>query len=301
MKKLMNLVMMTTMALLVCSCGSTGGQQKENTTENESEMETEKYFSYQLLETHKRFAKLGDVKYREWDKCDWTLDYGNQLDGLVICYGDNYSKSYLLFDDEEDYYSTYIYEWALALKMAHSLYNANNKTLNIGRLMDIESENDSANFRHCTMYQTNTKKDTIITFKSVGCQEKGSWRGFEIIEAYAIDKTGKFIGEGDTILNFEHVYFDNNQETIADLLDYIPCMPSCIDGYKNAEIVELFKKSYYDLQDAAIYEPERGYGFRKYPVDMAKYGSKYVELYRIKEGEFNDVPAGALGIRFKGI
>lgn len=300
MKNLINLVIVTMMALLIYSCGNNSGQHGEN--DYDKGKKKEKYFSYQLLETHKKLEKLGDVTFRNWDKCDWTLDYGNQLDGLVICYGDNYSKNYLLFDDEEDYYSTYIYEWALALKMAQSLYNANNRTLYIGRTVDVKSENDSAIFSHFTMYQTNAKYDTIITFKSVSCYEKGSRRsGFEIIDAYATDKTGKRIGEGDTILNFEHVFFDDNQETIGDLLDYIPCMPSCIDEYTNAEIVKLFKKTYYDLQDAAIYEPKRGYGFRKYPVDMAKYGSRYVELYRIKEGEFNDVPAGALGIRFGGI
>ena len=102
-----------------------------------------------------------------------------------------------------------------------------------------------------------------------------------------------------TIKGYDYNYFENPEKSIGQLLDYVHCMPNCLDNYKNSEIVEIFKKTYYDLQDAGIYAPEKGYGFRKYPIDKDKYGYDYVKLYRIKEGEYKNVPGGVLGIKFE--
>lgn len=83
----------------------------------------------------------------------------------------------------------------------------------------------------------------------------------------------------------------------------VHCLPDCLDKYGivNDKERELILKTYYDLKDAAIYEPSRGYGYRKYPVEMAKYRNKYVVLYRIGDGEFDDVPTGTLGIKFSNV
>lgn len=103
MKNLMNLVMAIMMALLACSCGNNGRQQGENDYENyEIVEEAEEYFSYQVL--------IGSFIEKEY------------FGGLAILHGDDNSSDYILFDDEEDYYNDYIYEWALALKVAYNLY-----------------------------------------------------------------------------------------------------------------------------------------------------------------------------------
>lgn len=202
MKKLTILILATMMLLLVCSCGNNGGQQREKKEQEESE----KFFSYKVLS---RKSSLHNE-----DSGIYTLA------GLAILIGDDNSSNYMMFDDEEDYYNDYIYEWALALRIASHQY----------------------------------------TF------------------AYADDPIWKK---------------ENN-------LICVHCLPDCLDKYGIVDDAEreLILKTYYDLKEAAIYEPERGYGYRKYPVERAKYWNKYVELYRIKDGEFEGVPAGALGIKF---
>lgn len=190
MKKLMNFVIMTMMALLVCSCGNNGGQQET------SKNETGKYYSYHPL-----------------------LYGGKDLMGLVILYGDDNSANYVIFDDEENYYDGCIYEWAMALRMAYALY-----------------------------------------VKRVGQSQYNAY------------------------------------------LKCVHCLPNCLDKYgiEDDGIREAVMKTYYDLQNATIYEPDRRYGLRKYPIDEAKYGigRRYVELFRIKEGEYENIPGGTLGIRF---
>lgn len=275
MKKLMNLILMTTVALFVCSCGNNVGQtgeSKDNTeteTQTETAVEEEKYFSYQLLGRHSymRFPFMDS-------KC--LTDCGYYLEGLIVSYGDTKSSQYLLFDDEENCYNRSICEWALALKTAEELssmnkvgYNYDNNVIIDGVFYD---------------YMIDKRRDTLITYTHP--------------QSFAINNQGDTIHQGDTIKGYDYIYFENPEKSISQLLDYVHCMPGCIDNYKNADIVEIFKKTYYDLQEAGIYAPEKGYGFRKYPIDKEKYGYNYVKLYRIKEGEYKNVPGGALGIRF---
>lgn len=290
MKKLVNLILMITVALFVCSCGNNVGQQGasngETATVAEIQIETveeeEKYFSYQLLESRHFY-----VRYNFMDsKC--LTDDGCFFDGLIVCYGDSKSSQYLLFDDEEDYYNGCIHEWALALKTASELYRMN-KVFYVQDRSNFDRKGDSTIHREYLIDER--RGDTLITYTKIDYY----WNHYE----YAINKNGDTIQTGDTIKGYEYKYFKNPEKSIGQLLDYVHCMPNCIDSYKNAEIVELFKKTYYDLQDAGIYAPEKGYGFRKYPIDDEKYGHDYVKLYRIKEGEYKNVPGGVLGIKFE--
>ena len=282
MKKLMNLVVMTTIALLVCSCGNNArqsGESKDNIeteTQTETVVEEEKYFSYQLLgsQSYSRTSFMDS-------KC--LTDFGYFVEGLIVCYGDSKTSQYLLFDDEEDYNES-IYEWALALKTAKELSSMNDMQYKFDMNVEIgEGE-------YCDYMIDRRRGDTLITYTEYTYQNYRS---------YAIDNYGDTIQQGDTIKGYDYIYFENPEKSIGQLLDYVHCMPNCIDSYKNAEIVELFKKTYYDLQDAGIYAPEKGYGFRKYPIDDEKYGHDYVKLYRIKEGEYKNVPGGVLGIKFE--
>lgn len=283
MKKLMNLVLMTTMALFVCSCGNNARQSGESKDNTEAEMQTEtvveeeKCFSYQLLESSHFYMRFNFMD----SKC--LTDVGRSFDGLVVCYGDSKSSKYLLFDDEEDYNGS-IYEWALALKTASELYRMNKMQYKFDMNVKIgEGE-------YCDYMIDRRRGDTLITYTEYTYQ---SYRN------YAINNQGDTIHQGDTIKGYDYIYFENPEKSIGQLLDYVHCMPNCIDSYKNSEIVELFKKTYYDLQDAGIYAPEKGYGFRKYPIDDEKYGHDYVKLYRIKEVEYKNVPGGVLGIKFE--
>lgn len=285
MKKLMSLVVMTTIALLVCSCGNNARQSGESKDKTETEAETqtetkvdeEKYFSYQLLETNKYMG----FNYGSGDFVGDWIEPNNTFNGLVICHGDKELSQYLMFDDEEDYYNDYIYEWTLALKMAKVLYNANTR-----HRLYIKKDN--------VLYQMNENGDTLVTFRHLY-----SGNTFNTRNDYAIDYKGDTILHGDTIKKYDYKYFANNKKSIGELLNYIHCMPNCIDSYNNPEIVELFKKTYYDFQGTSIFEPEKGYGYRKYPIDEGKYGYDYVKLYRIKEGEYDNVLGGVLGIKFE--
>ena len=87
-----------------------------------------------------------------------------------------------------------------------------------------------------------------------------------------------------------------------EYLKCVHCLPSCLDNYGIVDegVRKIFLKKYYDLKDAAIYEPKRGYGYRKYPVEKAKYSyGEYVLLYRIDADE--DIPSGTLGLRFTSL
>lgn len=284
MKKLINLAFVVSMALIACSCGNSDEQQGESEektvteTQTETVVEEEKYFSYQLLESRNLY-----VRYNFMDsKC--LTDDGCFFDGLIICYGDSKSSQYLLFDDEEEYYNESIYEWSLALKTASELYNKNKYHFTRENRVRIgEGE-------YCDYLIDRRRGDTLITYTEYTYQNYRS---------YAIDNHGDTIFKGDTIKGYDYVYFENPKKSIGQLLAYVHCMPNCIDNYTNSEIVEIFKKTYYDLQEAPIYEPEKGYGFRKYPIDEKKYGHDYVTLYRIKEGEYKNIPGGVLGIKFE--
>lgn len=283
MKKLINLVMVTTMALLVCSCGNNAGQtggSKDNTetgTQTETAVEEDEYFSYQLLETH--YFETFNYGFGDFVG-DWVV-HNVVFNGLVVCYGDSALPQYLMFDDEEDYYNDCIYEWTIALKVAKLLFEAN-----IRHRFYVED--------NLVLYQMNENRDTLVTFRHLysGCS-------FNTRNDYAIDFNRDTIIHGDTISEFDYRYFENNKNSISELLNFIHCMPGCIDDCNNSEIAEIFKKNYYDLQDAGIYTPEKGYGYRKYPVDKSEYGYDYVTLYRIKEGEYKNVPGGVLGIKFE--
>jgi len=288
MKKLINLAFVVSMALIACSCGNSDEQQGESEektvteTQTETVVEEEKYFSYKLLESRNLY-----VRYNFMDsKC--LTDDGCFFDGLIICYGDSKSSQYLLFDDEEDYYNGCIHEWALALKTASELYRIN-KVFYVQDRSNFDRKGDSTIHREYLIDER--KGDTLITYTKIDYY----WNHYE----YAMNKNGDTIQTGDTIKGYEYRYFKNPEKSIGQLLDYVHCMPNCIDSNNNSEIVEIFKKNYYDLQGASIYEPEKGYGFRKYPIDEKKYGHDYVTLYRIKEGEYKNVPGGVLGIKFE--
>ncbi len=277
MKKLMNFVVMITMALLVCSCGNNArqsGESKDNTeteTQTETVVENEKYFTYKFLEKENPFFK-NLASYKR----DWVIIGGWDCDGLAVCYGDDGLSKYVLFDDEEDFYNDCVYEWAMSLKIAKELYKWNRVAYEECDVIDAENL-----MKFCLV--SRLSNDTIITYYD---REEG---------LFAFDKNNEMINKGDTIVEEEYKI---NKQSLSHVLGYVHCLPKCIDEYKNLEIVEIFKKTYYDLQDARIYAPEKGYGFRKYPIDKDKYGYDYVILYRIKEGEYKNVPGGVLGIKF---
>lgn len=202
MKKLMNLVIMTTMVLFVCSCGDNRGQQQNNENLDKKGKEVPQYYSYQIVEEI-------DKGYTDGRPC---LCY------LVILYGNDNSANYVMFDDEEQYYDDCIYEWTMALAIAKKLY--------LYRIGDLNQKN-----------------------------------------AY---------------------------------LKTVHCLPNCLDAYGvvDGKAKETIMKTYYDIQDATIYEPEHRYGKRRYPVDETYgYGIKHVELFRTN-GQDENVPSGALGIKF---
>lgn len=285
MKKLMNLAFVITMALVVCSCGNNVSQQGESKDETVTESQTEtvvqeeKHFSYQLLEGHHAYWRY------PFTVSKYIIDEGGFFDGLIVCYGDSKATQYLLFDDEEDYYNGSIYEWTLALKIASELYRVNKE------LYSKDNKAEIGEGEYCYYLIDKRRGDTLITYTDYAYQR---------FRNYVINNQGDTIQEGDTIKGYGYVYFEKPEKTISQLLTYIHCMPDCINSYNNPEIVEIFKKTYYDLKEAGIYAPEKGYGFRKYPIDKEKYGHNYVKLYRIKEGEYKNVPEGVLGIKFEG-
>ena len=81
-------------------------------------------------------------------------------------------------------------------------------------------------------------------------------------------------------------------------LKCVHCLPDCLDKYgiMDEKTRNIILKTYYDYQDVKIYEPERGYGWRKYPV-RGGFGEE-VTLFRIEEGKYENVPGGTLGIKF---
>ena len=286
--------MLTAIVFIIYSCGNNGERKENNNkseqsycdeTDAEGECEPEKFFSYQLLETHERYDKFSG--YDGLFKGEWIEDRGCRFEGLVICYGNSESFHYLMFDDEEDYYNDCIYEWTRALKIAEVIFRANNRHYSY------------LNCRGDTLYQVNLKGDTLITFKHsyLDYFEDGKGASWNSNDDYAIDNYGDTIIHGETIKSYENVYFENNKKSISEILGYLHCFPSCIDDYKNSEIVEIVKKTYYDCQDASIFLPEKGYGYRIYSIDGFGYHRK-VKLYRIKEGEYEGIPAGTLGICF---
>lgn len=305
MKKLVKLFVLIMMVFYICSCGNNNGGQTEKTKNNaseqsyydetivEEEYEPEKFFSYQLLESHEEHVKFN----YGWDRFvgDWIENCGRNIEGLVICYGDSETSNYLMFDDEENYYNDCIYEWTVALTIARNVYNANKRHYTYSIYEDNE----------CTLYQVNMKGDTLIKFKH-SYYDDGTRKSWNTNDDYAIDSYGDTIKHGETIKSYENIYFENNKESIAEILNYLHCFPSCIDDYKNSEIVEIVKKTYYNCQDASVFQPDRGYGYRIYLIDgfdSSYIGdalgiNHYVKLFRIKEGEYEGVPAGTLGICF---
>lgn len=286
MKNLMYLFLASMMIAFGCSCDNIGGQhvvsekpeveeQMESQTEQQvnQTVDLEKYFSYQVVTSTHPSSRYVHLQRPSWHddlgKC-WELDEGNFVTDLIICYGNEESSQYLMFDDEEDY-DDYIFEWSLALKIAIKLYDANLRYCK-------EDRNDSCYF------VLDSREDTLITFY---------YRN-----GYAIDNKGDTIDCGETIQFYENKYFDNPQKSIGELLNYTHCLPNCINSYKYPEVVEIFKKTYYDLQEALIFMPEKGYGYRYYPIEEEKYGWDYLKLYRVKDGQFENVPGGALGIQF---
>lgn len=90
----------------------------------------------------------------------------------------------------------------------------------------------------------------------------------------------------------------NNRESINNYLNCIHCMPNCLEKYGvvDPEIKEIFLESYYNARDIGLYEPTRRYGSWKYPYDSDTFGA-CIELFRIQDGEFENIPGGTLGIR----
>lgn len=309
MKKKINCLLMFGLFLLLCSCGNSIGQKdKENTSEtksDEQENKVEKHYSYCLLEKHNGYDEDSQYGIR------WFYDNGNSLKGLAICYGDAATMKYVMFDDEEDYYNDCIYEWTLALRIANRLYGRNEDRYTYyvkekGRIEENENilvyeDNNSSSD---VLYRINPNGDTAIVFyPRITYLYRDSltapWER-RTIDPYAVYDSGDTLSFGDTIPRY---YYKNDKEEfnriMVDLLNYVYCLPYCIDEYGDKEIVEIFKKTYYDYKEEPIYEPEKGYGYRKYPIlDPILNHYVYVELYRIKGGEYKNVPEGALGIRF---
>lgn len=314
MKKLAKLVMLTTMVFFVYSCENSGGQQgKINDNESEqssydeidtkNEKKSEDYFSYQLLETHNGYVKdLELSNYSDYTR-SYVIDNGYRFDGLAICYGNAASKDFVEFNDEEMYYNDCIFEWALALRIAEKLYSWNAGGSFFGRDYNYKrvsfDENDPEHTE--LLYQINPyNEDTTITFYKTYYYDS-LWKCWQKQECYAIDKMGNIINSGDTVFRCCYRIADNDEynHTIIELLNCVHCLPNCIDDNANGEEKEIFKKTYYDLKEAHIYQPDKGYGYRKYPIDKNKYGYDYVELYRIEGGNYKGVPQGTLGIRFR--
>ena len=308
MKKLIKIIVLTT-TLLVCSCGSNGVQQNKNNgseaTYTEQESKSSKHYSYRLLEKHNGYSE--DTRYG----MQWCYDNGNSLKGLAICYGDASATKYVMFDDEENYYNNCIYEWTLALRIANRIYGRNEDRYTYyvkekGRIE--ENENllvyEDTNSSSDVLYRICPNGDTaIIFYPRITYLYRDSLTALwerQTIDPYAVYDSGDTLSFGDTIPKY---YYKNDKEEfrrlMVDLLNFVYCMPYCIEEYGDKEIVEIFKKTYYDYKEEPIYEPEKGYGYRKYPIlDPILNDFVYVELYRIKEGEYINVPGGALGIRF---
>lgn len=299
MRKLTELVILTAMVLFACSCENSNGQKEKGVEkcndsvsvqpyyedDTEEDEEPEMFFSYQLLgeREYKKFD--GD----RWKEGEWVEDMGYFLDGLVICYGNSETSHYLMFNDEENYYNDYIYEWTMALKIAKTFNRVNNG-------IDVHDD-DGDGLSLIRRNLINENRDTLYVIRhlydSVG----------HIIKDYAIDGYGDTLKQGDTISRVGYC-FEDGEKSICEILNFLHCFPDCINGYKNEEIKELFKKTYYDNKDVSIFLPERGYGYRKYPVDgFGNYISfedyaNYVRLFRIEEGKYAGIPGGALGICF---
>ena len=91
-----------------------------------------------------------------------------------------------------------------------------------------------------------------------------------------------------------------DKDKIENYLNCIHCMPNCLDKYgvNDSETREWFMEAYYDLRERGIYEPTRRYGSWKYPYEN-DFSTKWcIELFRIKEGEFENIPGGTLGIHY---
>lgn len=97
-----------------------------------------------------------------------------------------------------------------------------------------------------------------------------------------------FCREGDAKLKEQKIY---------SYLKYITCMPDCLNQYVTDDIAkESFRKTYYDERDVELYEPTRGYGYRKYPYThpgSSSYGA--IRLKRIDDNNYG-VPKGILCI-----
>lgn len=314
MKKLAKLVMLTAMILFVCSCGNKGGQNvgnngNDNNNSEEAEIvdEVDNHISYRLLGRHEYRRNPWIYLCDEWGNVsssyfdDWFCDDDYSFDGLVICY----DNKPLLFDDEEDYYNAYIHDWALAMAMASKLYKAEIRVVRpykIIRFSDrqrfvLTPEGDTVIVQEEGRCAVNKNNDTIYTFV-VRTDTISSFYA----DVYSIfDKNGSPINKGDTLKSWEFDKGRTAEYIMPYLNEYVGCLPECINSCKNEEIEELFRKTYYDLKEAGIYQPDKGYGYRKYPIDKDRYGYDYVELFRIDGKEYHDVPNGALGIRFKKI
>lgn len=306
MKKIINLVLINTVFFLLFSCVNNGGQHSGNKEDNktcyenkeeEKVEEIEDHFSYQLLGDYDCYNKSSIFNGLGVEVTDYVFERGYYLNGLIICLDNNIP---VYFDDEEDEYNNYIYEWTLALKIATEFVSWNKKSsyysdeevakyyqrvLPSGDTIDISKQNIFIKNK------SNNKIDTVYTitktFDVYGQQ----------IEEQAFDRNGNLLKKGDTIPMYDY-------ELDLDVFQYylnncVYCLPSCIDGIVSGKVKEVFKKTYYDLKEAHIYQPDKGYGYRKYPIDEGKYGYDYVELFRIDGEKYENVPNGALGIRFK--
>ncbi|MBR4137801.1 MAG: hypothetical protein IKU05_05260 [Bacteroidales bacterium] len=80
------------------------------------------------------------------------------------------------------------------------------------------------------------------------------------------NKDHKYInGEG-------HISFKTNLDELTHCLSEIRYLPNIVDTNMNNEIIEIFKRNYYDLKEKPIYPPEKGYGYRKYPLEFERNG-----------------------------
>ena len=316
MKKLSKMVVLTAITFFVCSCGNSGGQSSDNTNvdDNNNSEETEvvdevdNHFSYWLLGRHEYSRGPGlslcNNSSFQGHFIDWIGDYNYSFDGLVICY----DNEPLLFDDGEDYYNSFIYDWALAIATACNLYKAEIKVVRpfetiwfVDEQRQVVSpEGDTMIVQKDGYYVVYNNSDTIYTFVETMSNNPYS-TNYSIL-----DKNGNEIQKGDTLMSWEFANGRTAEYILPYLNEYVGCLPECINGCQNEEIREFFLKTYYDIQEMRIFEPRKGYGYRTYPIEGYKYYDKYgqkcgsISLFRIKGGKYPNIPDGALGIWFGG-
>lgn len=119
--------------------------------------------------------------------------------------------------------------------------------------------------------------------------------------AYNLWNYNKYLHDENEIIKFCGGDIKLKEQKINSYLNCAHCMPDCLDKYVADDIaLEVFRKTYYDIRDIGIYEPERRYGEWKYPYDEnydSYIGSyRYIILERIDNDRYG-VPKEILSIK----